>query len=272
MKLSVITINRNNKEGLNKTIKSVLSQTFDDYEYLVIDGGSTDGSTDIISAYSDKITYWVSEPDKGIYNAMNKAINRAEGEYCYFLNSGDLLASEDVFKDIFRENSHASFICGNFIWDKKGSLIRDESYKNRNWIFSLYDIYSGFLNHQAFFIQKEMFNKYGLYDERFRIMSDWKLFFVAIGLYHETVEYKDVDIAIYDTEGFSSTIGGKAILAEKKAIAKEILSAEVFAKIDKLYYLERNDFMIDFIHSQKWIHFIFKALLKTCEKLHLYKV
>jgi len=84
MKLSIITVNLNNAAGLQKTIESVITQTFTDYEYIIIDGGSTDGSVDVIKQHADKITYWVSEPDKGIYNAMNKGILQAKGEYCLF--------------------------------------------------------------------------------------------------------------------------------------------------------------------------------------------
>ena len=89
MKLSIITINYNNKEGLLKTILSVVNQNHHDYEYIIIDGGSNDGSVDIYKDYADKNDYWVSEKDKGIYNAMNKGIDVAKGEYCIFMNSGD---------------------------------------------------------------------------------------------------------------------------------------------------------------------------------------
>ena len=87
MKLSIITVNRNNKDGLEKTIRSVIRQTSHDYEYIIIDGASTDGSPEIIRNYEENITYWISEPDTGIYNAMNKGIRKAQGDYCLFLNS-----------------------------------------------------------------------------------------------------------------------------------------------------------------------------------------
>ena len=80
MKLSIITVNYNNREGLQRTIDSVVSQTFRDFEWIVIDGGSTDGSKELIKQYADHFSYWVSEPDKGIYNAMNKGILKATGE------------------------------------------------------------------------------------------------------------------------------------------------------------------------------------------------
>jgi len=100
MKLSIITINYNDKEGLRKTIESVLSQTWTDYEYLIIDGGSADGSLDVIREYEDKITYWISEKDNGIYNAMNKGIVKSKGAYLQFLNSGDYLVDNKVFENM----------------------------------------------------------------------------------------------------------------------------------------------------------------------------
>ena len=100
-KLSIITVNLNNKAGLQKTIESVFSQTFTDYEYLVIDGGSEDGSKELIKKYENKFVYWVSEKDKGIFNAMNKGILKASGEYLLFLNSGDYFYDSAVLDDVF---------------------------------------------------------------------------------------------------------------------------------------------------------------------------
>ena len=101
MKFSIITINYNNCEGLRRTIESVVNQTCHDFEYIIIDGGSTDGSVDVIKQYADQIDYWVSEPDKGIYNAMNKGVAVAKGEYCLFLNSGDSLHNNSALAKVF---------------------------------------------------------------------------------------------------------------------------------------------------------------------------
>lgn len=262
MKLSVITINLNNKDGLKKTIESIVSQNFSDYEFIVIDGESTDGSVDIIKQYEDKITYWVSEKDTGVYNAMNKGIKQAKGEYYYFLNSGDKLVSDNVFSTIFENNPHDSFICGNFIAEHKGDLQKDESYKNRNWNFSLYDLYAGFLCHQAFFIKADNFEKYGLYDEDYKIVSDWKLFYQAIAIDRAPVLYKDVDIVYYNMEGYSSWIGGDTILAEKRAVIHQLLPHQTATKIDRLYYLERHGFVTDIMKSKKWIYNGFRAFAK----------
>lgn len=269
MKVSIITINLNNKSGLDCSMKSVFSQNFIDYEYLIIDGGSTDGSVNLIKNNADKIAYWVSESDKGIYNAMNKAIRKAKGEYCYFLNSGDFLLNENVLQDTFKENPSSSFISGNLYIDKiDGEKI---SYIGRDWTLSIYDIFSGFLAHQAFFIKRDMFEKYGLYDENLRIVSDWKLFFIAIGLNKETVISKDVDLAIYGTDGISSKIGGKAIYREKIQALQNVLTPTSLNKLERLYYLDINGFITDFILSRTWIHVLFKIAFKTCAFLRLTK-
>ncbi|WP_165043360.1 glycosyltransferase family 2 protein [Dysgonomonas sp. ZJ709] len=262
MKLSIITINLNDKDGLQRTIESVICQNFTDYEFIIIDGGSQDGSIDMIDRYKDKIAYSVSEKDTGIYNAMNKGIRQAKGEYCHFLNSGDRLASSDVLSKIFDNDPHDSFICGNFITEKNRVLTKETPYKNRDWTFSLYDIYSGDLCHQAFFIKADNFTKYELYNESFRITSDWRLFFIAIGIHHEPVKYKNVDIVIYNMEGLSSQIGGKVIYEERRKTAQEVLSQSVADKLNRLYYLEQNSYITDIIKSRKWISFAFRIFCK----------
>ena len=108
--LSIITINYNNADGLKKTLQSVASQTCQDYEHIIIDGGSTDGSVDVIKeflkndAYALHVAYWHSKKDKGIYDAMNTGIPHANGKYCLFLNSGDYLADNDVLQRLVEYN------------------------------------------------------------------------------------------------------------------------------------------------------------------------
>jgi len=222
MKLSIITVNLNNANGLRKTIESVVSQTFTDFEYIVIDGGSTDGGVDIIKQYADKITYWVSEPDKGIYNAMNKGILRAKGEYCYFLNSGDYLVDENVLKIIFSRDSICGFINGNRIMfgSEKGKSVVDKgvAFKTKGNV-TLRNMLEDNLRHQSTFIKRELFEKYGLYDENYIIVSDWILFLRAIGLDGERVEYMDVNIAYFDTTGISRSKKSLGALERKRAIA-----------------------------------------------------
>ena len=112
MKLSIITINYNDAEGLERTIKSVTSQTFRDFEFIVIDGGSTDNSIEIIKKYEKDIDFWVSEKDGGIYPGMNKGLKQAKGEYVNFMNGGDRYHSPDVLENIFKLETNADIITG----------------------------------------------------------------------------------------------------------------------------------------------------------------
>ena len=147
MKLSVITINYNNRDGLRKTIESVVNQTCKDFEYVIIDGGSTDGSVDVIKEYADRINYWVSEPDKGIYNAMNKGIDVAQGEYCLFLNSGDYLFDNYVLSEVALHLDGTDVITGCLKLDTG-----EFWYAHKEITLSL--LYKGFsLSHPASFIK-----------------------------------------------------------------------------------------------------------------------
>ncbi len=201
-KLSIITINYNNAIGLEKTMKSVMSQSSQDFEYIVIDGASSDESRAIIEKYQDKITYWVSEADKGIYNAMNKGILASKGEFCQFLNSGDYLVDENVTQKMLSNCDDSSIIYGNMIkkWPN-GKLYKNTSIDTN----SFYNFYLGSLNHSPAYIRKSLFEKYGLYDETLKIVSDWKFFLEAIALGNELVKYVNIDVSVFDMTGISNT-------------------------------------------------------------------
>ena len=144
MKYSIITINYNNKEGLRETIESVIHQTFHDFEYIVIDGGSTDGSADILREYDKYITYWVSEPDRGIYHAMNNGIKQAHGTYFIFMNSGDCFYNDSVLNDVL-EFLNKDIIVGKSYYENgvHGFYKQD---------ITLLDLFNGTLPHQATFL------------------------------------------------------------------------------------------------------------------------
>lgn len=202
MKLSIITINRNNAEGLRKTIESVAAQTLDDFEYIVIDGASTDGSVDVIKQYEDKITYWVSEPDKGIYNAMNKGIVKAHGEYLQFLNSGDYLMNENVLESAFAYNFDADIVYGeqNCI---KNNVVHKGVYIEPQYLTFLTYL-SATLPHQSTFIKRKLFDRIGLYNEKNKIVSDWEWFAVALFRYNVSLVHIKEIIACYDLSGVSN--------------------------------------------------------------------
>ena len=257
VKLSVITINLNNAKGLVKTIKSVIEQTYLDYEYIIIDGGSSDNSIDIINEYKDKFSYSVSEPDSGIYQAMNKGIQHAGGEYCFFLNSGDQFASGDVLKNIFNENSDADVIFGRLIICNKDNSIIGRT-KGKSDI-SLIDVYDHTLKHQASFIKRELFNKYGLYNESLRIISDWEFFMKSVGLGDASVKYIDIDIAFFDNDGISHN-SPELCISERQTTLQFLLPARVnsdYVTFSKLYPYKR---VLDYKLSWLLLRIINKTL------------
>lgn len=198
MKLSVITINYNNRDGLKKTIESVVNQTYKDFEYIIIDGGSTDGSVEVLKEYSDKIDYWVSEPDKGIYNAMNKGIDIAKGEYSLFINSGDCIYDDMTLLGVSLELDGTDVITGTLLLDNGEIWPQPKEVS----IKYLYDNINS-LSHPASLIKTTLLKKYH-YDESLKIVSDWK-FFVQV-LLMDGNSYKPIPniVTIFDTNGISS--------------------------------------------------------------------
>ena len=225
MKLSIITVNLNNLEGLKKTYDSVVCQTFTDYEWLVIDGGSTDGSREFIEEHQDKFSYWCSEPDKGIYNAMNKGIVRAKGEYLNFMNSGDSFAYESTLAEVFGTNRTIDIVYGiQLTRNNKGKLSQINTHHQLHW----YNLYLDTLPHQSTFFKRSLFAKIGLYDETYKGISDWVWFVKAILHNKVSYEFIPIVIAIFDTAGVSQT--------------KEAMSERI-NEIHKLfpYYITQED-------------------------------
>ena len=190
MKLSIITINLNNREGIKKTIDSVVSQTFTDFEWIVIDGGSTDGSRELIEQFADSIAYWVSEPDKGIYNAMNKGILKSNGEYLLFLNSGDYLVSPVVLSQFSELETNEDYVVGNVEVEDDGERIILRSPEKADFRFH----FNSSLPHQACFIKRSVFETYGLYNEENKIVSDWEnsLYSLVVG----NAKYRHIDLTV----------------------------------------------------------------------------
>ncbi len=198
-KLSLITINLNDAKGLEKTLSSVWNdQAYTDFEHIVIDGGSTDGSVDVIKKYADKLAYWISEPDKGIYNAMNKGIVKATGDYLLFINGGDWLAP-DILTEVFKNKFDEDIVYGNFTYVKNNGSLRPEIYKRPLTYIDLL-IYS--IGHPASFIKKSLFDK-GLYNENFRIVSDWAFYCDHIIKNRCSVRHIDMNISFFNTYGIS---------------------------------------------------------------------
>lgn len=228
MFLSIITINYNNKRGLQKTIDSIKSQTSKHFEHLIIDGGSLDGSVNTIKSYVEIVPYkvlWKSERDKGIYNAMNKGIRLATGEYVQILNSGDTLADIDVVEKMEgmlqrlnnSEEQPIPIIYGNMIKDfGNGYFLKDTcSYQSITPESFLY-FYNGTLNHNCAFIRRDLFEKYGYYNEEMKICSDWEWYIKAIILGNEKTYYYNVDVTVFDMFGVSESNGRNKDIIKKE--------------------------------------------------------
>ena len=233
MIISIITINLNNAKGLSKTIESVRAQTFTEIEYIVIDGGSNDGSLEQIIKNNDVITHWISEPDSGIYNAMNKGVTIATGKYVQFLNSGDALASPDaVQKMILSLEKHPDcpILFGNMIKQySDGRLYYDRLKKSPK--VSMLTFYKGTINHSPAFIRRNLFYQYGMYDESLKIVSDWKWYLLVVGWNGEKAIYTDIDVTIFDMTGISNT--NKTLeLEERRLVLEQILPAGILSDYD----------------------------------------
>ncbi len=227
-KLSIITINYNNCAGLEKTIESVVHQTFNDYEYIVIDGGSTDGSVELLKKYSDKLTYWISEPDNGIYHAMNKGTRKATGEYCQYLNSGDSLVDNTVLERLFSNHIEADIFSTNSIWLPSKRRVFAPLFVTFRYLFEVG------MNHQATFIKRTLLERYS-YDESLKITGDYKFFLQAFIEADSSYAYYNIDSVYYDEGGISSTQ-----LSLHYQEREHILSQLIPPRILKDYTLEKE--------------------------------
>ena len=219
-KLSIITIAYNNKLGLIKTMNSVFAQTYKDIEYIVIDGNSSDGSKEILEKVSIKLDYWVSEPDLGIYNALNKGILKASGEYLLFLNSGDWFFDENSLLSFMIDLGDYDIIYGNKLnYFSNDNIVEEKSPK----IIDFYILaFSYSLPHQATIIKKKLFNEMGLYDESLKIVSDWKFSLLAIFKYNYKYLHKEINLIYYDMAGISSNDIYKSLqIKERESVIDE---------------------------------------------------
>lgn len=304
MKFSIITINYNNAAGLKRTLASVVEQTYRDIEHIIIDGGSSDGSVDVIKEYVAKVesresrvksVVWVSEKDKGIYNAMNKGIeialgrrvvnsfNRSElvedknkgirkatGDYIQILNSGDILAAPDVTERMvvilnslninsLNITENVPILYGNMI--KKDYVTGKAIGKSREVEYSLRQYYTSTMNHDCCYIRRDVYEKHGLYDENLKIVSDWKWFLQAIGLGNVKPVYVDIDVTIFDCSGISET-NLELRNKERRQVLEEVLPPAILAdydahafEIEQMKRLRRH-------HLYGLVYFIERVLFK----------
>lgn len=226
-KISIITVNYNNLEGLKQTIESVSSQTWQEFEHIIIDGGSTDGSVGYIENNTQLFKYWVSEPDKGVYHAMNKGIAKATGEYLLFLNSGDHFYSEKVLAQNHQAIKEQAIIYFN-LQVVEGPHIFIKDYPE---VLSFSYFVKDTLPHPATFIAKKAFEKTNLYKEDFKILSDWKFFLDSICKYNLTYKKINTTLSTFYIGGMSSNPANRVI---KKNEKQQVLQKEYPAYLQDL--------------------------------------
>lgn len=335
MKLSIITINYNNAEGLRKTLASVASQTYAEIEHIIIDGGSSDNSVEVIREYESSLALspyrliasrlkWLSEKDRGIYNAMNKGLEIALGrrvvtddhtslsiansqspiaqtDYIQILNSGDILAAPDVTERMMAalqnkikqqhqqhninnpsvveqhtttasekitsspyQNSPAIFY-GNMIKEyPDGRRVKDTcgggDYTPESFLY----FYKGTLNHDCAYIRRDLFEKYGLYNEHMKICSDWEWYVRAIVLGGERTVYTNIDVTVFDMMGVSES-GGKnraLIQQERRDYLASILPASVLRDYDKYAFPIEQYQRLKKYHLWGCVYFMERVIFK----------
>jgi glycosyltransferase involved in cell wall biosynthesis len=216
--LSIITVTLNNAKGLNNTLNSIAAQTCREFEWIIIDGESTDGTLGILESNRNLINNYVSEKDGGIYDAMNKGWQLSTGHYCLFLNAGDELAGPDVIEKVlpYLQNQNGDFYYGNIIGDnsdgKEQSTYFDEP-------VSLHYLLRWYLPHPASFIKKSLLQTLSGYSTRYRIISDW-IFTVNVFLAGYSFSHVPIVVSRFYSDGISS-INMQLHSEEKERIYKE---------------------------------------------------
>ena len=225
--ITIITVCYNAISSIEKTIISVINQTYPNIEYIIIDGGSTDGCIDVIKKYEDKITYWISEPDKGIYDAMNKGIKLAKGEWINFMNCGDTFYNNTTIEELFQKanfdsdiiygNTNLLLITGEYI--QRGEVVSDNEYMP--------------FCHQASFSRNSLMKKYG-FDTKYKICADRNFFYTAYKN-NAKFEYIDVTISNYEAEEGISSVNMPKMFYERGLI--EGKTEKLFWKINYFIFL-----------------------------------
>lgn len=267
MKLSIITINRNNAQGLKKTMQSVVEQTSTDIEYIVVDGASTDESVNIIKSFADqRLIRWVSERDNGIYNAMNKGIGMAQGEYVMILNSGDYLATPQVIEQMNKklvDKGQPDILYGNMIKIWPDGKTRRDYQLSVN--YSLFDFYQSTLNPDGTYIRRSLFQQFGPFDETMKICSDWAWMLKTIGLGGVKPSRVNIDTLYFDMTGVSESgeRSRQTIQKERRQVLQQTLPAPVLADYDRF---AADITLMRRIHRHPWafrlVRFLERCLFK----------
>lgn len=213
--VSIITATFNCCATLEQTITSVITQTYPSREYIVIDGGSSDGTLEILGRFDDSIDYWISEPDKGIYDALNKGIELAHGEWIYILGSDDRIVDATLFAHIFSQRYDSKFIYGDVIYGDTGKTYGGEF--TRRMLIEKNICQQGILYHA------DLFKKLGYFDLRYPLVADWVFNMKAIALGTTNPTHIDVIFAQYALNGASNRITDSAFAHDRFDLIRKYL-------------------------------------------------
>lgn len=266
--LSVITVNLNNKTGLDRTLDSVRMQKDKAFEFVVVDGNSTDGSQELIDAHKELIDVTIFESDTGVYNAMNKGIKAATGDYLLFLNSGDHFVSESSTEIIMAELAGEDLICFDIAVEGQGHNFVKQHPDKIDLSYMLTDT----LAHQAVVIKRNLFKKLGYYDESLKIVADWKFFLEALLLPQTAYKAVHKTLTHYYLDGMSATAKGTF---KRRAERKELIDGHfAFLKETKEEHLllQTNRFkMLRSLESSKVAQKLNSAWLRLLLRLFMNK-
>lgn len=265
MKLSIITINYNNLDGLKKTVQSVIKQSYKDYEWIVIDGGSTDGSKEFLDENKEYFSYYVSEKDSGIYNAMNKGTLKARGEFCQYLNSGDYFIDGTILEKVFsKSNLESDVYYGDVNFIKNDVVIEHRTYPDK---MSLTFLFRSPLGHQASFIRTSA-AKTVMYNEKYTISGD-RYFFLALYCRGYSFFHLKLPIVFFDAEGIGSSLSTiEKRRAQLRDIKNELLSEQVVKDIENLIEYEDNYKFVCRIKPLYFVYKFFRFIQKLRYKIH----
>lgn len=245
-RISIITVNYNDSPGLERTLKSVQSQSFKDFEHIVVDGGSTDGSVAVIEREAHRLAYWCSEPDGGVYNGMNKGAMQARGEYLLFLNAGDTLCHPDVLQLVEPQLTGEDLVYGDLevVPAEEGENGEGKYVKQYPDVPSLRYLLEDSLPHPATFIRREIFGNG--YDTRFRIVADWHFMVQRIVFGRCSTKHIPQTVSSFMLGGISSNV--EATRADRQQAYHDLFPPMIAEPIERQMLLERKE-MAEVVHS-----------------------
>jgi glycosyltransferase involved in cell wall biosynthesis len=229
--ISIITVCYNCQDTIQKTLESVISQTYPHIQYIIIDGGSTDRTLSIISTFKNRIDQVISEKDAGIYEAMNKGLQHAQGDIIYFLNSGDRIFALDTIERIvliFKDHQEVSLVHGDAVGYGDGPDEYLSMYRKNPVIY-----FTQGLCHQTLFARKQVFEKVGTFDIHFSVFADRDWLFRCVFQYNEKIRYVKLSVCYFLTGGFSSRRDGKFFQERTRLLLKYLFNKRVMVQLIK---------------------------------------